>query len=273
MDTLRLEFIHPDGRSICATTLHTKGDPGPAAPAALAAKGPVRLSETEQNVTVEAAGTQLVLDKHTGQITSWRADGQDVILGGPILNLGDISPAAAGRRGGAGGGGRGRGAAPGGAQPLHYSNLVVTASMVGSNARIAVTADVYQVFSYTPPLPYINLDGLNELKAQLTYTFDISPDAQADVTWNLAWKAADATAHEAGFKFLLPATTDRMSWFSESRWTEYPPGHIASPYGSVTSKDAAFGVTRRDVHWMSLSGASDFGVVALGLGKPLHAHE
>ena len=37
MDTLRLEFIHPDGRSVYAARLHVKGYQGPAAPAALAA--------------------------------------------------------------------------------------------------------------------------------------------------------------------------------------------------------------------------------------------
>ena len=92
MDTLRLEFIHPDGRSVYAARLHVKGYQGSTAPAALAAAGPVRLSDTEQNVTVQTAGTELVLDKRTGQITSWRAGGQDVVLGGPILNLGESYP-------------------------------------------------------------------------------------------------------------------------------------------------------------------------------------
>ena len=99
--------------------------------------------------------------------------------------------------------------------------------MDGANAKIAVTADVY-------------LAGSDELKGQLTYTLDIGPDAQADLTWNLAWKAADATAREAGLRFLLPAAADRMSWFRDSLYTEYPAGHIAAPRGSATSKDAAF---------------------------------
>jgi beta-galactosidase/beta-glucuronidase len=102
MDTLRLEFFHPDGRSVYVTRLHTKSYQGPAAPAALAAAGPVRLSETDQSVVVQAAGTQLVLDKHTAQITSWRAGDQDIVLGGPILNLGESS--GGGRRGGGAGG-------------------------------------------------------------------------------------------------------------------------------------------------------------------------
>ena len=256
MDTLRLEFFHPDGRSIYAARLRAKGYSGPAAPAALAAAGPVGLTETDQNVTVQTAGTQLILDKHTGQITSWRAGGQDVVLAGPMLNLGEVSPVAAGRRGG-----RGRGAASGAtAQPPQYRNVTVTANLDGANAKLAVAADIY-------------LAGSDELKGHLTYTLDIRPDAQADVTWNLAWKAADANAHEAGLKLLLPAAADRMTWYYESRWTEYPAGHIARPYGSVTSKDTAFSASRRDLHWASFSGAGEYGVVALSLDKPLHTHQ
>ena len=260
MNTLRLEFIHPDGRSVYAARLRVKGYPGPAAPAALAASGPVRLSETAQNVEVQAAGTRLVLDKRTGQIASWRAGDQDVVLGGPILNLGESIPVPAGR-GGAGGGGRGTPPPPpvSSTQAPQYRNPVVTARMDGANARVEVTSDIY-------------LAGSDELKAQLTYTLDISPDAQADLSWKLAWKAPAATAREAGFKFLLPAATDRMSWFSDSFWTETPPDHIGSPQGSITSKDATFSSSRRDIHWVSLSGAGNHSLVALTTGNPLHTH-
>jgi len=260
MDTLRLEFFHPDGRSVYVARLHTKAYQGPPAPAALAATGPVRLSQTDQNVTVQAAGTELVLEKHTAQIASWRAGGRDILLGGPILNLGDS--AAGGRRGGGGGGGgRGRGRGPTFASTTpapQYSNTVVTAKMDGPIAKIAVSADVY-------------LAGTNDFKAQFTYTLDISPDAQADFSWNLAWKSADAAAREAGLKFLLPAATDRMSWLTDSVWTEYPPGHPDGPQSSASSKEAAFNSVRRNVHWLSLSGANNNNIVALASGQTLHA--
>ena len=258
MDTLRLEFIHPDGRSVYAARLRVKGYAGPAAPAALAASGPVRLSETGQSVVVETAGTRLVLDKGTGQIASWRAGDRDIVLGGPILNLGESIPVPGGR-----GGGGGRGTPPppplSSTQAPQYRNPVVTARMDGANARLEVTSGVY-------------LAGSDELKGQLTYTLEISPDAQADLSWKLSWKAADATAREAGLKFPLPAATNRMSWFSDSLWTETPPDHIGNPHGSVSSKDAAFSSTRRDVHWVSLSGAGGNSLVALAGGSPLHAH-
>jgi beta-galactosidase len=259
MDTLRLEFIHPDGRSLYVTTLRTPAYQPPVAPPALASAEPVRLSETNQSVVVEAAGTRLSLDKQTGQITSWRAGDQEIVIGGPILNLGE--GLFGGARGGGGGGGEGRrrGSGPiSNSQPPILTNAVVTATMNDALAKISVTADVY-------------LAGSDELKGQLNYTLDISADAQADVAWNLAWKGTNATALEAGLKFLLPAAMDRMSWLSESRWTEYPPGHIGNPTGSITSQDISFRSSKRDVHWLALSGGGNYSLVALGSDKPLHA--
>jgi hypothetical protein len=252
MDTLRLEFIHPDGRSVYAARFRVKGYAGPPAPAAIAATGPVRLSETEQNVVVETAGTRLVLDKRTGQIASWRAGDRDLVLAGPILNIGESIPGSIGR--GVGIGGRMRTTPISSAQPPQYRNPVVTARMNGANARLEVTSDV-------------SLAGFDGAVAQFNYTFDIGPDAQADVSWKLAWKAADAAAKEAGLKFLLPATADRISWFSDSLWTEYPADHIGLPHGSFTSKDIHFSDPRRDIHWVSLNR-----LVALSGGSPLHAH-
>jgi len=144
-------------------------------------------------------------------------------------------------------------------QAPQYRNPVVTARMDGANARIEVTSDVY-------------LSGSDELKAQLGYTLNIGPDAQADLSWKLTWKAAEAGAREAGLKFLLPAGSDGMSWSSDGLWTEYPAGHIGSPQGSITSKDASFGSSRRDIRWISLSGAGASGLVALAAGSPLHTH-
>jgi beta-galactosidase len=259
MDTLRLEFIHPDGRSLYVTTLRTPAYQPPVAPPALASAEPVRLSETNQCVVVEAAGTRLSLDKQTGQITSWRAGDQDLVIGGPILNLGE--GLFGGARGGGGGGGEGRrrGSGPiSNSQPPILTNAIVTATMDGTMAKISVTTDVY-------------LAGSDELKGQFNYTLDVGADAQADVAWNLTWKGTNATALEAGLKFLLPAAMDRMSWLSESRWTEYPPGHIGNPTGSITSQDISFRSSKRDVHWLALSDGGNYNLVALGSGKPLHA--
>lgn len=143
--------------------------------------------------------------------------------------------------------------------PPQLKNAAVNAKMEGSVAKISVTADVY-------------LAGTNELKGQLTYTFEIGADAQANVAWNLVWKAPNASASETGLKFLLPATTDTMSWLCDSRWTDYPADHIGKPQGTATSKDISFRSSKRNVHWMSLSGAGKYSLVALRSdNKPLAA--
>jgi len=253
MNTLRLEFIHPDGRSVYAARLHVKGYQGPAAPAALTASGPIGLSETPEDVTVQSAGSQLVVDKRTGQIASWHYADQDVVVGGPILNIGESLPVP-------NIGGRNRGpSSVSSAQPPECRNPAVAARRDGANAKIEVACGVY-------------LAGSDELKAQLNYTFDIGPNAQADISWTLNWKTADADAREAGLKFLLPAAAERMSWSSDSLFTEYPPDHIGLPQGAITSQDATFNSSRRDIHWVALSGGGNASLVALANGKPLHTH-
>jgi hypothetical protein len=63
-----------------------------------------------------------------------------------------------------------------------------------------------------------------------------------------------------------------MTWFADSFWTETPADHIGNPHGSITSKDATFNSSRRDIHWVALSGAGNNGLVALSAEKPLHTH-
>jgi hypothetical protein len=190
----------------------------------------------------------------------WHFRDQAVILGGPILNLGESLPDN-GLRAGGGTGARGRGAVPvvTSAQPPRLASVLVNAKMDGGSARLDVTADVY-------------LTGSDELKGLLNYTLVVSPDAQADLAWSLDWKATNSTAREAGLKFVLPASTDCMTWSAESLWTEYPPDHIGKPYGFITSKDANFAISRRDIRWISFSGTGKNSLVILNTGKPLHAH-
>ena len=259
MDTLRLEFIHPDGRSVYATTLHTPAYQPPAPPPALASTEPVQPNDDGHNIIVDTPTTRLQVLKETGEIFTWWAGDQEIIIGGPILNLGEAMLAPAAGRGGGGGGGRGRGAGPiSSRQPPRLTNAVVTGTTDGARAKISVTTDVY-------------LAGSDELKGQLHYTLGIGADAQMDVAWNLDWKAANATALEAGLKFLLPSEMNRMSWLSENLWTEYPTDHIGNPSGSAAGADLSFRSSKRNLHWMTLFGGGKSCLVALPADKPLHA--
>ena len=88
-DTLRLEWIHPDGRSVYATRLHVAGMPLlPAAPGGVAAVA-LALQDKADEVRIESADMQIVLDKKSGQLRFWRSGNRDLLVGGPILNLGE----------------------------------------------------------------------------------------------------------------------------------------------------------------------------------------
>ena len=252
MDTLHVEFVHPDGRTIISANLRTADYQPPQALPAIKGDGPPQLTETADEVVIKGAST-LTFDKKTGLIKSWNVGNEAVVVGGPILNLGEqLVP---------GQGARGRVTAVQSPKPPELRNAVLTAKMNGDTAHVSVTSDVY-------------LTNSPELKGQLTYTFDVGSAAQADFTWKLAWKAADTTAYEAGIKFLLPAADDHLSWSSENRWTDYPADHIGNTFGTVTSKDISFRSSKRDIHWVALSGAGKNSFVALSTGdakQPIHA--
>jgi hypothetical protein len=205
-------------------------------------------------VIVQTAGTRLVLDKSTGRIGSWRVGERTLLLGGPFLVLGETIP------------GEGPPSYEKRGAPFLVSNQApqcrnvrVMAQMDGADARIEVTAEVYLAES-------------DLRKAQLTYALVVSPDAQVDLTWKLVWLVADASAKEAGLSFLLPPSADRLTWFSDSLWTETPVEHIGNPRGSVDSRDITFGLTRRDIRWVSMSGVGQYGLVAQNSGPPLRTH-
>ena len=52
---------------------------------------------------------------------------------------------------------------------------------------------------------------------------------------------------------------------------DIPPDHIGNPSGSVTAQDISFRSSKRNVHWLALSDAGKYSLVALASGSPLHA--
>lgn len=248
MDTLRLEFIHPDGRSVYAARLHVTGTPHSAPPAPLPAAGAVTLDDRNGQLTVGAAGTRLVVNKTTGLIQSWQGGGQTLVTSGPVLDLGE------GRHNG---GDHGAKDFVESKQPPQLRSAAVTGTMNGSVARVSVTGDVFLAESPDP-------------KGQLTYTLDVHPDAQIDVAWTLTWQAADANMWELGMTLLVPPTMDRLAWSRDGLWTEYPQGHIGANDGTATARDVSFRSTKRDARWLWLSGRSGLGLAALAADTPLH---
>lgn len=248
MDTLRLEFIHPDGRSIYAARLHVAGAPLPAPPAPLIADGGVKLNDGPQQLRINVANTQLILDKNTGTIASWKKGDKNIVTGGPLLNLGE---------GRANHGDHGAKGFVESKAPPQVKNVIVTSVLNGDVAHVEIVGEVFLVESA-------------DSKGQLSYTLDIHPNAQIDVNWKLNWTAEDANAWELGLKLSLPSAMNRMTWSREGFWTEYPANHIGATQGTATSADLTFRSTKRDAHWMLLSGTAGNGLAVLSSEAPLH---
>lgn len=245
MDTLHLEFIHPDGRSIYVTKLRVRGEGGGAG---ASIRPPVKLQEQAQAVLINTADSQLILDKATGLIRSWRINGQNIIIGGPILNLGELRVTH---------GEHGAKNYIGSKQPPQLRTATVTTKLADGVAHLEVTADVYLVEAQAS-------------KGQFTYTLDVNPYDTVDVNWKMNWQAADANAWELGLKFLLPAQFDHLSWSREGLWTVYPQGHIGATEGTVTSQNVSFRSTKRDAYWASLTNLGGLGIEAHQADGPLH---
>ncbi len=244
MTALRLEFLHPDGTSVIAFNLAVAGVPLPAAPAASAPGGTLTVQDGPDALTVRSAAQQMVFDKHTGTIRSWRVSGQDVLLGGPTLNLGE---AKAGSEQGM----------YGAKQPPVTTNAQVSAVPGTDGAvHIAVTSTVLAAAG-GPTL------------GTLVSTYDLAPNAEMKVAWTLNWTAPDISLWEEGVKFQVPARMTQMAWQRDSYFTDYPAGHLGEPSGTAQAGDILFRASKRGLHWLTLSGTSGAGLALLPADAPL----
>ena len=158
------------------------------------------LEDKAGELLVHSAGTLLTIDKQSGLIRSWQSNGDNLIVSGPILNLGEQRryqgehsnklPCLQSRE-----------------APL-LKNVSVTSSPTNNAqaALITVAGDVYLVESA-------------ERQGRLVYTLVVQPNAQINVNWKLTWQAADHAAFELGMKMLAPAAMNTLSWSREGQWT------------------------------------------------------
>jgi len=85
---LRLEFVKSDGTSVVAVNIPVTGAPVPQAPAALPGDA-LTVQDTAGTLQVANKLQTVTFDKELGTIQSWRVKGKSMVLGGPILNLGE----------------------------------------------------------------------------------------------------------------------------------------------------------------------------------------
>ena len=244
MTALRLEFLHPDGSAVIAYNLAVAGVPLPAAPAALAPGGALTTQDGPDTLSVGNALQQVVFDKRTGTIQSWRVNGHDMLLGGPTLNLGEAKEGSE----------QGMYSAK---QPPVTTDAQVSAKPGDNGAtEVTITSAVFAAAG-------------GATLGKLATTYDIQPNAQMTVHWTLNWTAPDTGLWEEGVKFAVPAGMTRMAWQRDSFFTDYPAGHLGEPSGTAQAGDTLFRASKRGLHWMTLTGSGGLGVALLPADLPL----
>lgn len=243
---LRLDFDHADGSSVVAYNLAVAGAPVPQPPAAIV--GGIALTSQDNADTLRVANNvqEIVFDQHTGNIRSWRVHGQELVVGGPILNLGE---ALASRE-------KSFYRAPNPPVTVHAQVTAAPASANGA-IRVSVTADV------------LTATGGTAL-GTLATSYDIKPDAEVTVKWKLDWTAKNENLWEEGLKIALPAGMTHMRWLRDAYFTDYPAGHIGEPLGDCQADSIQFRASKRKLQWLTLTDRAGVGVALLPVaGTPL----
>ncbi len=244
MTTLRLEFDHPDGSSVSAANLPVDGVPIPAAPAAMTAGGMLTTTDSPDTLKVASDLQEIIFDKHTGTIQSWRVHGKDILTGGPTLNLGEAKAS----------GEKGFYRAP---QPPVTDSAQVTASPGTDGAtHVAVTSAVLSAAGGSP-------------LGTLVSTYDIKPNAEMTVNWTLNWTAPKTNLWEEGVKFSVPAGLTQMKWQRDSYFLDYPQGHLGEPSGTSKAGERSFAASKRSLHWLTLTDSAGDGLALLPTDAPL----
>ncbi len=244
MTTLRLEFVHPDGRSLVAANLAVEGAPLAPAPAALAAGGPLAVQDGAEGLRVANDLQNVDFDRATGAIQSWRVRGRELVIGGPILNIGEAK--ASSERG------YFRSAAP----PVTEGSQVSAAPGDEGATRVTVTSSVLAAAG-------------GATLGTLTCTYDIKPTAEITVKWSLDWSAADSSLWDEGLKLKVGPGLTQMRWERESYFTDYPAGHLGAPAGTCRAGDMQFRASKRGLHWLALTDSAGAGLALLPAGAPL----
>ncbi len=243
---LRLEFNRADGSSVVAVNLEVEGAPVLQPPAALASGSALTSQDSADALCVSNNLMSIVFDKQAGMIQSWRVRGKDLVVGGPILNLGEAKESN-------------EKAYYRAKNPPFSEHPQVTAASTGADGtvRVSVTADVLKVAGGT-------------ILGTLAATYDIKPDAEIRVNWSLNWSATNWNLWEEGLKVSLPATLNKMSWQRDSYFTDYPAGFIGEPSGACDATNIVFRASKRNLRWLTLTDGKGVGLALLPVtGTPL----
>jgi beta-galactosidase len=243
---LRLDFQHGEGTSIVAANLRVEGSPLLEPPPALTGGKFLTTQNSADKVRIFSDTQEIIIDKHSGAITSWRVRGRTILVGGPTLNLGEAKEGAESSFYHA------RNA------PIIEGTTVTSSDLSSSGAtRVTVTGNLLT-----------EAGGKALGSAKITY--DVEPNAEITVNWELNWSAENKNLWEEGLRFSMPATATQMSWLRDSYFTDYPSGHLGEPSGFCRAGDVRFGASKRNLNWLTMTDSAGIGVTLLpAAGVPL----
>jgi len=246
MTALRLEFLHPGGPSVAEALLDVEGSAKPAAPAALSVGSALVATDGASALEISNSLQKIVFDKKTGAIRTWSSGGRNLIVGGPVLNLGEAKDSGE------------RGFYKAEHPPLLEDVTVSAQPGDAGSQRVVVKGSAHK----DPGTPSLGT---------LLVTYDVKPDAEIVVHWTLDWTGDETHLWEAGLKLTAPADDDRIRWSRESYFTVYPAGHIGEPAGTAEARDVSFRSSKRMLHWMTLTDRHDTGFALIAADTPLVA--
>ncbi|MEO7715333.1 MAG: glycoside hydrolase family 2 TIM barrel-domain containing protein [Capsulimonas sp.] len=247
MTALKLEFVDAHGVSVNLTRLPAAGTALAAPPAGFSsAGGALTVQNTNDSLRIGDASSEIIFDKNTGAMRSWRVAGRDLLISGPTLNLGEAK------------GGEEKGYYKAAQAPILSGAVVTAQAQSGGSVRVSVAGDVLA-------------SAGGEKLGRLTETYDVRPGAQVFVAWTLDWTAPETHLWEAGLSLNVPASYSHMNWLRDSYFTVYPAGHIGEPSGKASAGDVSFHSSKRGLHWMTLTDRAGAGLELLAGETPLTA--
>ncbi len=252
MNVLRLEFIHPDKRSVYSTRLEASSLQYSVPDPVKSAAGEVRLQETGRKIDVSVGSSHLVFSKEAGGLESWKFGDQPLLTGNFILNLGvNREPMP---RGG------------------EDSKESLISKQLPKLKTIALAAKLEKGKAIIDVTDEVTLVEAPKSKGTLQITCIVSADGKINVNWHLNWSAETARVWELGLELPVNPLLNRMQWHRHGLWTEYPTDHIGATDGVAGPEMLTFRCTKRDVQWLTLSSSNEPAAICLSSdGTPLHA--
>jgi len=252
MEGLRIEFDRPAGQVITSVVLPVAGVPQPTPPVAQPPGSPLQITKTSDAIIVENDRCRFVFNRASGQLQTYSAGGRDLIVGGPMLNLGNLYLMTN--------------------DPQHEEEdadqLLDWSDSPGVQASRVLAGkswdDVWVITTST-----VRVEKAQRALGQFRVIYDINRAGGTTVRWTIFWDTQACIATELGVKFLIPKDLSQMSWSRTPLLSDLPQGHIGQGAGSCTSAEISFRGAKRSLHWMTLSDKNGAGLIVSENGMPL----